>query len=180
MEHWDIYDENRNKTGRTVQRGSGEMLKKGEYHMVVHICLFNSEGKMLVQQRQPFKDDWRNMWDVTVGGSAVTGDTSLSAALRETREEIGLSLAPADFRRAATIYDEHVMDDYYIVNKELSVSSLKLQTEEVKAVKWADCGEIEEMIEKGEFIPYHRDFINLLFYMSSHTGTRTAEDKSKM
>lgn len=53
MELWDLYDINRNKIGKTIQRG--ELLSPGEYHLVVHVCLFNSQGEMLIQQRQPFK-----------------------------------------------------------------------------------------------------------------------------
>ena len=47
----------------------GEPMKDGDYHLVVHICIFNTDGKMLIQQRQPFKDGWSNLWDITVGGS---------------------------------------------------------------------------------------------------------------
>ena len=48
----------------------------------------DSDGKMLIQRRQPFKRSWSGMWDLTVGGSSVSGDTSLSAAIRETSEEL--------------------------------------------------------------------------------------------
>ncbi|MCG4775257.1 NUDIX domain-containing protein, partial [Lawsonibacter sp. DFI.5.51] len=69
------------KTGETMVRGS--KFKENTYLLVVHVCIFNLEGKMLIQQRQPFKDVWPNMWDITVGGSAVSGDTSQLAAERE-------------------------------------------------------------------------------------------------
>lgn len=73
MELWDVYDINRNKTNKTMVRG--ESFAKGNYHLVVHVCVFNSKGEMLIQQRQPFKEGWPNMWDITVGGSATKGDT---------------------------------------------------------------------------------------------------------
>ncbi|MCM1524555.1 MAG: NUDIX domain-containing protein [Ruminococcus sp.] len=176
MERWDVYDENRIKTGRTELRGAP--AKKGEYRMVVHICIFNSAGKMLIQQRQPFKSSWSGMWDVTVGGSSVTEDTSLSAAIRETSEEIGMTLKAEQLRRALTVQTENVFDDIYIVNADPDEHSLKLQPEEVAAVKWADSREIKEMIDKGEFIPYHHAFIDLLFFMKDHDGTHTAEDNT--
>ena len=90
MELWDVYDINRSKTGRTAVRG--EKLPEGGYHLVVHVCVIGSDGRMLIQQRQPFKDGWSNLWDVTVGGSAVAGDDSRAAAMREVREEIGLTV----------------------------------------------------------------------------------------
>jgi isopentenyldiphosphate isomerase len=87
-EQWDIYDESRQKTGRTMNRG--EHIP-GAYHLVVHVCLFSAAGKMLIQQRQPFKEGFPNLWDLTVGGSALAGETSRQAAVRETAEEIGYS-----------------------------------------------------------------------------------------
>ncbi|WP_084822164.1 NUDIX hydrolase [Paraclostridium benzoelyticum] len=84
MEIWDLYDKDRIKTGETMVMGS--QFKENTYHLVVHVCIFNLEGKMLIQQRQPFKDGWPNMWDITVGGSAVSGDTIQLAAEREVYE----------------------------------------------------------------------------------------------
>ena len=68
----------------------GEPIKPGDYHRVVHICLFNSEGKMLIQQRQPFKEGWPDRWDVTTGGSALAGESPEQAAERELFEELGI------------------------------------------------------------------------------------------
>ena len=88
MELWDLYDRDRTPTGEVHQRG--KPVPAGRYHLVVHVVIFNSRGEMLIQQRQPFKEGWPNLWDVTVGGSAVAGDTSRTAAQRETLEELGL------------------------------------------------------------------------------------------
>ena len=49
MELWDVYDVVRNKTGRTMVRG--ETFAEGDYHLVVHVCIFNSKGEMLIQKR---------------------------------------------------------------------------------------------------------------------------------
>ena len=74
MELWDVYDKDRIKTGKTMVRGAE--FEPDSYHMVVHVCIFNSKGEMLIQQRQPFKEGFPNLWDVTVGGSATMGDSS--------------------------------------------------------------------------------------------------------
>ncbi len=65
MELFDLYDSERNKTGRTMERGTP--IPTGHYRMVVHVCVFGSDGKMLIQRRQPFKRSWSGMWDLTVG-----------------------------------------------------------------------------------------------------------------
>ena len=86
MEVWDVYDSNRRKTSKQIKRGSP--LSDGEYHLVVHICIFNSAGEMLIQQRQSFKEGWPNLWDVTAGGSVLSGESSNQAASRELFEEL--------------------------------------------------------------------------------------------
>ena len=71
MELFDLYTADREKTGQTMVRG--DAVPEGFYRLVVHVCIFHPDGRMLIQQRQPFKKGWSNFWDVTVGGSAVSG-----------------------------------------------------------------------------------------------------------
>lgn len=86
MELWDVYDFERIKN-RANHGARGEPIEKGTYHLVVNARIFNSKGEMLIQQRQPFKSPWPNMW--IVGGSAVMGDTSQVAMERELLEKSG-------------------------------------------------------------------------------------------
>ena len=171
MEIWDIYDENRMKTEKTVVRGSKSA--PGEYHTVVHVCIFNSSGEMLIQQRQPFKEGWPNMWDVTVGGSAVSGDSSRMAAEREVMEEIGLELNLEGVRPHLTVNFDYGFDDFYLLEMDVDTEKLKLQYEEVQRVKWASKDEILAMIDAGEFIPFHKSLIGVMFEMRHGYGSQT-------
>lgn len=171
MELWDIYNKDRKKTGKTVYRGSE--LARGDYHVVVHICLFNTGGEMLIQQRQPFKEGWPDMWDITVGGSAVAGESSQLAAERETLEEIGYKLDLTDIRPHLTINFERGFDDYYLIEQDVEIDRLRLQDEEVQQVKWASKEEILVMIEQGKFIPYYKNLIHLLFEMRKRYGSNS-------
>lgn len=173
-ELWDLYDEDRIKTGQTLELG--KPVPEGSYHMAIHVCIFNDAGRMLIQQRQPFKEDWSNMWDLTVGGSAVAGDTSRTAAEREVLEELGYPLSLENERPSLTIHFDVGFDDIWCVKREVDISSLKLQYEEVQAVKWADKEEIFSMIDSGEFIPYHKSLIELLFLFSTQRGTHMRDD----
>ncbi len=160
MELWDIYDRERNKTGRTMIRGP---VPEGDYHLVVHVCIFNSKGEMLIQQRQSYKEGWPNLWDISVGGSAVQGDSSQSAAEREVKEELGLTIDLQGIRPHFTINFDCGFDDVYLVEREVNIEDLVLQEEEVQAVKWATKQEILEKMEKKEFLPYYPSLIELLF-----------------
>lgn len=168
MELWDVYDINRQKTEQTAVRGEG--LPEGGHHMVVHICVFNCKGEMLIQQRQPFKEGWSNLWDVSCGGSAVKGETSAIAAMRETREEIGLEINLSGVKPKLSISFDVGFDDWYVVYAEPDITKLKLQYEEVQAVKWAGREEILAMIDSGEFIPYSKSFIEFIFDFKDQYG----------
>ena len=174
MELFDLYTAEREKTGKTMVRG--EPTPEGYYRLVVHVCIFNEKGQMLIQQRQPFKSGWSNLWDISVGGSAVAGDSSRSAAERETREELGLSIDLSDIRPTLTIHWENGFDDYYIMRLSPDLGSLRLQYEEVQRVCWAGKEEILRMIDDGIFIPYEKSLIELLFFRRDHRSSHTRED----
>lgn len=174
MELFDLYTAEREKTGKTMVRG--EPTPEGYYRMVVHVCIFDGKGRMLIQQRQPFKRGWSNLWDITVGGSAVAGDSSRSAAERETMEELGLAIDLEGIRPTMTIYWEHGFDDYYVLTREVDLQDLRLQPEEVQAVRWAGKEEILRMIDDGTFIPYEKSQIELLFFRRNHRSSHTRKD----
>ncbi len=157
MEIFDLYDRDRIKTGETMERGG--ICPNGRFRMVVHISIINSEGKMLIQKRQPFKHGWSGLWDVTTGGSAIAGENSREAAERELSEEIGLKIDFSERRPAFTVNFRDGFDDNYVLIKDVDTAALKLQQEEVEAVKWADFEEICEMIDDGTFIHYHKSYI---------------------
>ena len=173
MELWDIYDKDRMKTGKTMVRGSE--FAPDSYHMVVHVCVFNSKGEMLIQQRQPFKEGFSNLWDITVGGSATMGDSSQTAAEREVSEEIGLQLDLQKVRPYITVNFDKGFDDFYLVEKDVDSNTLVLQESEVQRVKWATKEEIFALLTSGEFIPYHKSLIQLLFDMKGKYGAHERE-----
>ena len=178
MELFDLYTADRQKTGRTMVRG--EPTPEGFFRLVIHVCIFDEEGRMLIQQRQPFKRGWSNLWDVTVGGCAVSGDTSRSAAEREVREELGLSIDFSSAYPTLTLNWGHGFDDYYVMTQAVDPASLKLQYEEVQAVRWATREEILRMIDDGTFIPYEKSLIELLFFRRNHRSAHTKSDPTNV
>lgn len=161
MEAWDLYTKDRVKTGQTMLRG--DRVPEGLFHLQVHVCIFNSRGEMLIQQRQVTKRWYAGLWDYSVGGSAVAGDTSLAAAERETLEELGLRVSLAGRRPAVTRWYGAMIDDYYILPLDADLSGLTLQKEEVQAVRWAAREDILALLAEGRFCPNPPGMIALLF-----------------
>lgn len=152
MEVWDIYNENREKTGRTIVRG--EKLKANEYHLVVHIWIQNSQGQFLIQKRASTVTSAPNMWAVT-GGSALTGEDSYSACKRELYEEIGLISDKNNAEIVFSLKRENNFCDVWLIKQDFNINQCKLQVEEVSEVRWATVQEIKELIDQGNFNIYY-------------------------
>lgn len=156
MELWDLYDENRNLTGRYHVRG--EPIPDGFYHLGIHVWIKNSKGEYLISQRAANKHPYPLKWECQ-GGSVLKGENSLQGALREVEEEVGVDLDPNDgrivFSRLRSVINGRKFND--IMDVWLfsfdGVASLEMATtDEVAQVKWMNVEEIKELFDKGEFV----------------------------
>jgi hypothetical protein len=137
MELWDLYDLDRNVTGKTHVRG--EPIPDGYYRLVVHICIFNSEGKMLIQHRTPSKRAYPNVWDLSAGGAAILGDDSHTAASRELYEELGIRYDFSRVRPVLTTCFDNGFNDVYCINLDVDQALLLERLCGRRVCK--DCGE---------------------------------------
>lgn len=171
MEKWDLYDASRRDLNRTHIRG--EQIPEGCFRLVVHVCIFNAKGQMLIQKRQKNKSGWPDLWDLSVGGHVQSGETTQMAAERETLEELGLEIHLQGQRPAVTPTFPNGFDDMYTLVQEVDIEDLVLQTEEVQEVRWASLEEVMELIDTKKFIPYHKSLIELLFFLSTNSEAHT-------
>lgn len=89
-EYLDVYNAQKERTGRTHQRG--QQLQPGDYHLVTNGLIFNSKGDVLLQQRAFDKLSHPGIWTADTGGAVLVGETSQQALVRELFEELGLFL----------------------------------------------------------------------------------------
>ena len=175
-ELWDIYDKDFNRTGRLHERGIP--LQPGDYHLVVHIWIVNAKGKFFITKRSPCIS-FGNIWQAT-GGSATTGDDSLSAALRETKEETGVTLVPENgvlfnHRRVDYMHGNSVNAgggwiDAWLFRQEIKPEEIVLQPEETCDAMWASVETILQMRKKGTFLPPHMNpyFEDMIAYCKAN------------
>lgn len=156
-EPWDVYDEDRNLTGRIHRRG--DQLGEGEYHLVVHIWMVNSRGEFLLTKRSPNKG-FPNMWETT-GGSALAGDDSLTAALREVKEETGLTLDAGKGVLISSTRQSDYFRDVWLFRQEFDLAEVVLQPGETTDKRYADKQTILRIHAAGELVPY--SYLETLF-----------------
>lgn len=159
MELWDIYDENGNPTGRTMERNDWN-LKEGEYHLTVLGVIAKPDGKFLITKRVMTKSWAPGWWEVS-GGAALAGETSQEAVIREIKEETGLDVSDWQGGYLFQYKRENLEEgDNYIVHiykyvADFDEKDIKLQPEETDGYKLATLDEIKELNEQGIFLHYN-------------------------
>jgi 8-oxo-dGTP pyrophosphatase MutT (NUDIX family) len=151
MELCDLVDEQGAPTSQTVPRGTP--LAPGEYYQVVHVWIRNEAGEYLVQQRAHDLDTDPDVWAVTAG-YVQAGEDRMSAAVRETREELGLALQPDQLRRLRQQALENRFEDVWLATVTRAALGPPQPGPEVADWKWASKAALSELIGRGEFFRY--------------------------
>lgn len=166
MELIDIFDKNARRTGKTIVRGQYDGITEDDHIFLVHLCIFNKEGSMLIQHRSPNKDSMAGLWDLSSGGFMLSGEETIDAVKREATEELGIT----DFtglKFALRAYVPHAFDDIYVMVSDIDLKSLVLDTNELSEVKWAGRDEVLKMSDDQTFVNYDRKLLCDIFDVAS-------------
>ena len=158
MELWDIYDSNKQRTGRTMKRNDW-CLKDGEYHLTVLGVVVRPDGKFLITQRVMTKAWAPGWWEVS-GGAAQAGEDSQDAVKREILEETGLDVTGCEGGYLFTYHrenpgkgDNYFVDVYRFI-KDFDEKEVKPQQEETLGFQLATAHEIKAIADQGIFLHY--------------------------
>ena len=143
MEIWDLFDSNRQPLFRTLQRGSKK--KPGEFHTVVEVWTIDRAKNILVTLRDPSKEMYPDKWENT-GGSALSGETSLQAAVRELQEETGIIATQEELTLLGTCREDEAFFDIYILHRDIPANLLTMQAGETVDAKWVTLNQLDTMI----------------------------------
>lgn len=146
MEYNDIYDENRQLTGRVHRRGSS--WKQGEYGLVVCVWVYDGKGKVLLTRRakgKSFAGTWENS-----GGAAKAGETSRQAIARELFEETGIRAEESEFQLLSQGKEGHAIYDFYCLRRQVALEDIVLLPGETDDVRWATFNEVHAMIRRRQ------------------------------
>lgn len=163
-ELWDIYDGQARRTGRTMKRG---IPADGDYMMCVHIYVYNSSDMFLMQKRSYRKETHPGEWDVTAG-AVLSGEESIDGALRETKEETGISIKSEDMYFAGRFKKKNKFIDIFFVKSDFNIEDCILQKDEVEEVKLVsadDMIDIEKNLRKRE-----KEYMSIIYRAINHLG----------
>lgn len=152
MEIRDLYDKNKHLTGETIVKG--EPIPKDRYILVILVVIQNSKGELLIQKRSAKKGGTFG----STAGHAKTGESGIQAALTEVREELGIELQPHELKKYYEDRDDNgqYFFELYYLKRDIDITTLTLQEEEVDYVEWMSMEKIDELRAQGVFKVNHR------------------------
>ena len=89
-EIFDVVNERDEVIDRQLRR---DVHRLGLKHRAVHVLVFNARGEVFLQKRSITKDTFPGAWDSSASGHLDSGEDYDACALRELREEIGLTIS---------------------------------------------------------------------------------------
>lgn len=158
MEYWDIYDKNKQRTGRTMKRNDW-CLADDEYHLTVLGVIVRPDGKFLITKRVMTKSWAPGWWEVS-GGGVRAGESSRDAVIREVKEETGLDVSNADggylfdYHRENPGEGDNYFVDVYLFQMDFDESDLNFEEVEIDGYMLADLDTIKDFAAQGIFLHY--------------------------
>lgn len=163
VEKLDIYNKEKNKTGKIVERKEGVKLDNEEYILAVQCWIINKKGEILLTQRKLDKIHG-GKWEPT-GGLVISGENSIQGIKRELQEEIGLNISNDELFLVKEKIEEgencNTIRDIYIVRKDIDLNELHFNDGEVINAQFVTIEKLSYMIEQGESFEWLGYFIDL-------------------
>ena len=141
-----VFDENKNMLNESIGRSLKKTLTNGKHFMIILLFIENN-NQFLIQKVSKEKGNEI----ATTGGHATFMDDSITTVKKEAKEEINIEFKDDELVLVDSIDYGNCFCDVYYSNKEINISDIKLQDEEVEDVFWLSREEIFDLIDQGKF-----------------------------
>lgn len=163
MEILDVYDQNKKKTGKTIERTYPINIGHNEFYLCVRCWIITQDNKVLIIQRNANKihgEKWEN-----IGGCAKKGENSREAIKREVNEEIGLNIDEREFKILKEEQGENFFKDIYYSKLKLNINDISICEDEVMNFKIVSIDELKLLVDKNEFSAWSVSSLKQLYKM---------------
>ncbi len=154
----EVLDELGNKTG--VIKTKQQIKKDGDYHHAISVCLVNDKKEILMHQRSSNKIIYPNLWSCFIRGHIKAYEDSITACLREIKEEMGIDVKDDELvflytrKENDTVgnkaYINNIFFDNYIVYKNIDLKDIAIEKDEVSGVKILPYQELKKLINNND------------------------------
>jgi isopentenyl-diphosphate delta-isomerase len=158
MEHHDVINEQDEVIGVASRR---DIYDKKLLHRICNVLVFNKRGDLLLQKRAAGVSYLPGHWSTSVGGHVISGESAKEAAMREMKEEVGVS-AKIEYldKYIFEVLDQPGLKKMLFVYKATHNGPFKENPQEVSETKFCRASEIKKMIKRGD--KFHPELISIL------------------
>jgi isopentenyl-diphosphate delta-isomerase type 1 len=152
-EEWfDVVNGRDEVVGRATRR---EVHARGLLHRAVHVLVFDRAGRVFLQKRSMQKDLCPGLWDSSCSGHLDAGEDYDAAAVRELKEEIGVSVERAPERWWRIEACGETAQEFVWVYRLNYEGPLVLAPEEIERGEWLAPADVSRQIaaRPGEYCP---------------------------
>ena len=130
-------------------------------HPVVHLHVFDADGRLYLQQRPLWKDIQPGKWDTAVGGHVDYGEDICDALHREAREELGIETFTPEFLLRYVFESERERELIHVY-RTVYTDDIR-PTAELDGGRFWTSSEIREAIGKGILTPnFEQEIVRIL------------------
>ena len=154
QELWDAYLPNGEKAGKTIARDTE--IPDGLFHIVADVLVKHTDGDYLMMQRDFRKKGYPGKFEAGASGAILQGETPYEGALRELKEETGITADSLTFLFAASDMRDTLYFSYLCVT-DCEKDSVTLQEGETIAYQWLCETQYDALMQTDAVIPGARD-----------------------
>lgn len=134
------------------------MIKKRS----ANVLIFNSEGELALQLRAAHDDSYPSHWDFSAAGGIHAGEEPEVAAVRELREELGISANLAFVTERMCTFPawgtNEPKEDYVYLYTVQYDGEFSPDPSEVQEVRFFSLDEVDSQMKSGE--KFHPEFVS--------------------
>jgi len=138
-----------------------EVHRDGDWHVAAHVWIVTSHSRVLLQRRAMEKENWPGYWDVSAAGHV----SAIEAAIRETFEELGLTITAEELEKIGELreqcvlrggtYIDNEVHEVFLVRRDVDLAALVLQKEEVDEVRLVT---LDELANVSPLVPHEEEY----------------------
>lgn len=144
------------------QKRRADVHAQGLLHRAVSVFVFNSAGELLLQLRTATKDQYPLCWTSSCSGHVDAGEDYDTAAVRELREELGLT-TPIE-RLAKFDAGPETANEFTVLYRTTADSIPSPEPEEIERVEFVALSEVARSVKESpdKFTPPFRTLFEWL------------------
>ena len=156
-----------------VRKTKSQVHRDGDWHRAAHVWIVGPDRGVVLQQRSLRKENYPGLWDVSAAGHLSAGESAIEAAVRETLEEIGLTIEPGELEQVMTTREHLVLNggtyidseihEVFVVRRAVDVALLRFDPVEVDGLRLIAIEELRKRVAGGdpELVPHGEEYEQL-------------------